>query len=120
MSIAIILAAGKGTRMRSTLPKPIVPFMGKPIVTHIIENFRKAAVNDIYLVVGYGAEEVQREIGNFVQYVFQKEQKGTAHAVKQAQGKIDLRHKNVFVFVGDSPLISSVTIKKLLLHQSYR
>lgn len=116
MSIAIILAAGKGTRMRSTLPKPIVPFMGKPIVAHIIENFRKAAVNDIYLVVGYGAEEVKKEIGNFVQYVFQKEQKGTADAVIQAQEKIDLRHKNVFVFVGDSPLISSVTIKKILLH----
>jgi bifunctional N-acetylglucosamine-1-phosphate-uridyltransferase/glucosamine-1-phosphate-acetyltransferase GlmU-like protein len=116
MSIAIILAAGKGTRMKSHLPKPIVPFMGKPIVQHIIENFQNANIEAIYLVVGHGANEVEKTIGDRVQYILQKEQKGTAHAVSQVQNANDWNHKNVFVFVGDSPLVSSDTIKSLEEH----
>ncbi|HWY99179.1 MAG TPA: NTP transferase domain-containing protein [Bacteroidia bacterium] len=115
MSIAIILAAGKGTRMRSTLPKPLVPLMGKPIVSYIIETFKNAGVNEVSLIVGHGAEEVKDKIGNKVHYYYQAEQKGTAHAVKQVPESI-LRNSNVFVFVGDSPLISTDTIKKLEAH----
>jgi len=116
MPIVIILAAGKGTRMRSPLPKPIVPFLGKPIVSHLIDRFHQAEISDVYLVVGHGAEEVKQEIGDGVQYVFQKEQKGTAHAVKQFQDSLVWKDKNVFVFVGDSPLISSQTIRALEQH----
>jgi bifunctional N-acetylglucosamine-1-phosphate-uridyltransferase/glucosamine-1-phosphate-acetyltransferase GlmU-like protein len=116
MSIAIILAAGKGTRMRSSLPKPIVPFMGEPIVKHIIDCFKKAGIKDNYLIVGFGAEEVKEKIGTEVHYVYQQEQKGTGHAVKQVPEAIIRGTSNVFVFVGDSPLITSETIKRLEEH----
>lgn len=116
MSIAIILAAGKGTRMRSNLPKPIVPFMGKPIVEHIVESFKGAGIDDVYLIVGHGAEEVKEKIGNGVHYIYQATQGGTAHAVKQVPAEILKNNENVFVFVGDSPVITANTIKQLESH----
>lgn len=115
-SIALILAAGKGTRMRSLLPKPLVPFHGQPIVSHLIGSFKEAGVNDIYLIVGHEAELVKHVIGNEVQYIDQPEQKGTAHAVMQAEQIIDWKNKNIFVFVGDSPMISADTISWLQAH----
>lgn len=116
MSIAIILAAGKGTRMRSHLPKPIVPFKGRPIVSYLIDGFMHAGIEDIYLIVGYGADEVREEIGEDVRYVYQMDQKGTAHAVLQMRNTEAWKDTNVFVFVGDSPLIKSSTIKLLEKH----
>jgi bifunctional N-acetylglucosamine-1-phosphate-uridyltransferase/glucosamine-1-phosphate-acetyltransferase GlmU-like protein len=116
MSIAIILAAGKGTRMRSDLPKPLVSFKEKPIVIHIIEAFEKAGISDIQLVVGYEADKVISTIENRANYILQKKQNGTADAVKQAEEVIDWHNQNVFVFVGDAPLITSETIKKLESH----
>jgi len=116
MSIAIILAAGKGTRMRSHLPKPIVPFKGKPIVSYLIDSFMHAGVEDIYLIIGHGADEVREEIGEEVHYVYQMEQKGTAHAVLQMKSSEVWKDTNVFVFVGDSPLVQSSTIKLLEKH----
>jgi UDP-N-acetylglucosamine diphosphorylase/glucosamine-1-phosphate N-acetyltransferase len=116
MSVAIILAAGKGTRMRSHLPKPIVPFHGKPMVAHLVDAFKQLESEEIYLVVGHGAEEVQHAIGDAVSYVHQHEQKGTAHAVQQVYDASTWANKNVFVFVGDSPLITPDTIEKLEQH----
>src|SRR5438046_1960185 len=111
--IALILAAGKGTRMNSDLPKPLVPFYGSPIVEHIIQAFFRAGINDVNLVIGHGAELVRKEIGNKVGYVYQLEQKGTAHAVMQAKDVIDWKGKDIYVFVGDSPLISHEAILEL-------
>lgn len=116
MAIALILAAGKGTRMRSLLPKPLVPFNGQPIVSHIIDSFEEAGIRNIYLIVGHEAELVKHVIGSKVHYIDQPEQKGTAHAVMQAEHVIDWKNKNVFVFVGDSPLISADTISWLEEH----
>lgn len=116
MSIAIILAAGKGTRMRSDLPKPLVSFKEKPIVIHIIEAFEKAGITDIQLVVGYEANKVISTIENRAHYILQKKQNGTADAVKQAEAAIDWHNENIFVFVGDAPLITSETIKQLEAH----
>ncbi|MDB5273775.1 MAG: glmU [Chitinophagaceae bacterium] len=116
MSIAILLAAGKGTRMRSTLPKPIVPFQGKPIVAHLIDSFKQAGIQDIYLIVGHGAEEVKQTIGRGVHYVYQKTQHGTADAVQHVRYARRWTNEDVFVFVGDSPLIAAETIKRLEAH----
>lgn len=116
MSIAIILAAGKGTRMRSDLPKPLVSFKEKPIVIHIIEAFEKAGITDIQMVVGYEANKVIATLENRVNYILQKKQNGTADAVKQAEAVIDWHNQNIFVFVGDAPLITSETIKQLESH----
>jgi len=115
-AIALILAAGKGTRMKSTLPKPLVTFKDKPIIDHLIFAFKDAGIDNVALVVGHGHEEIKKHLGNKVKYVYQKEQKGTAHAVLQAKNILDWKDKNVFVFVGDSPLISPANIKKLLDH----
>ena len=116
MSIALILAAGKGTRMRSDLPKPLVLFHGQPIVSHLINSFTEAGTHDIFVIVGHEAELVKHVIGNKIQYIDQLEQKGTAHAVMQAKDILYWKNKNVFVFVGDSPLISADTISWLEAH----
>jgi bifunctional N-acetylglucosamine-1-phosphate-uridyltransferase/glucosamine-1-phosphate-acetyltransferase GlmU-like protein len=115
-AIALILAAGKGTRMRSSLPKPIVPFLGKPLVSHIINAFYEAKIKEVFLVVGYGADQVMSTIGPSVGYVQQQQQNGTAHAVLQGKTILPYQGKNIFVFVGDSPLISAATIKRLKEH----
>ncbi len=117
--IALILAAGKGTRMRSVLPKPLVPFFGTPIVEHIIAAFHQAGVSDVTLVVGHEAELVKEKIGTKARYVLQQEQKGTAHAVLQARELLQWKGRDLFVFVGDSPLISPETIRTLgAVHKS--
>ncbi|MCU0444267.1 MAG: sugar phosphate nucleotidyltransferase [Microscillaceae bacterium] len=115
-TLALILAAGKGTRMKSDLPKPLVPFVGKPIVLHLIEAFAQAGIAEIALVVGHQAELVQARLGSQVHYVHQTEQKGTAHAVAQAQTLKNWENWQIFVFVGDSPLVSASTIQKLFYH----
>ena len=111
--IALILAAGKGTRMKSDLPKPLVPFLGLPIVQYIIDSFVSAGIKEVNLVIGYGADLVREKIGEDVGYVYQLEQKGTAHAVLQAKDTIAWEGKSIIVFVGDAPLISADSIKKL-------
>ncbi len=116
MSIALILAAGKGTRMRSVLPKPLVDFHGQPIVSHLVNSFNEAGISNVFLIIGHEAELVKHVIGNKVRYINQREQKGTAHAVMQAEEMIDWAGKNIFVFVGDSPLISADTISWLEEH----
>lgn len=116
MSIALILAAGKGTRMRSLLPKPLVSFKDKPIVTHIIKAFEKAGIDDIHLIVGHEADKIISTIENRASYILQKNQTGTADAVKHAESEIDWHNQHVFVFVGDAPLITPETIKKLETH----
>jgi bifunctional N-acetylglucosamine-1-phosphate-uridyltransferase/glucosamine-1-phosphate-acetyltransferase GlmU-like protein len=115
-SIAVILAAGKGTRMRSEVPKPIVSLNGRPIVAYIIDAFKRAGIDDIVLVVGYRSDLVMDELGSNYTYIVQNEQKGTAHALMQVKDKIDWHGRNIFVFVGDSPLITKDTIKSLLIH----
>jgi bifunctional N-acetylglucosamine-1-phosphate-uridyltransferase/glucosamine-1-phosphate-acetyltransferase GlmU-like protein len=112
-SVALILAAGKGTRMRSILPKPLVPFFGAPIVSHLVTAFHQAGIPDVHLVIGHEAELVKNTIGTSVGYVYQLEQKGTGHAVFQAQNLLDWKGKSLFVFVGDSPLISPESIRAL-------
>jgi UDP-N-acetylglucosamine diphosphorylase/glucosamine-1-phosphate N-acetyltransferase len=114
--LALILAAGKGTRMNSSLPKPLVPFCGSPIVEHIIQAFHQAAIYDVNLVIGHQAELVRETIGDKVGYVYQHEQKGTGHAVLQSKDVLNWKGKDIFVFVGDGPLISKETIQALAEH----
>ena len=100
--------------MKSKLPKPIVPLKGKPIVKHILDSFAKAGIKDIALIVGFQSEIVKETLGTEYVFIEQKEQKGTAHAILQAKSKVNWKERDVFVFVGDSPLITSETIQQLL------
>lgn len=112
---AVVLAAGKGTRMKSELPKVVHEALGKPMVKYSIEAAMEAGAEpqDICLVVGHKAELVKEVVGNDVTYVLQKEQLGTGHAVKCASEFIG-DEGITMVLCGDTPLITGKTLKRLV------
>ncbi|MBR1597791.1 MAG: NTP transferase domain-containing protein [Lachnospiraceae bacterium] len=112
---AVILAAGKGTRMKSELPKVLHTACGKPMVEYSIEAAHKAGADykDICLVVGHKADLVKKTVGDCVNYVMQEEQLGTGHAVKCAADFIG-EEGITMVLCGDTPLITGETLKKLV------
>lgn len=110
---AVILAAGKGTRMKSEIPKVIHKALGKPMVNYSIDAAKLAGANDICLVVGHKAEMVKDIVGDWVTYVMQTEQLGTGHAVKCALHFIG-EEGNTLVLCGDTPLITGKTLKELV------
>ena len=109
---AIILAAGKGTRMRSQLPKPLVPVGGQPMVLRLIASLRAAGVAEIAAVVGHGAEQLRAALPEGVSTPFQAVRSGTADAVACAQDSV-AGVERVFVLVGDSPLLSPEALQRL-------
>ena len=112
--MAIILAAGKGTRMKSKKSKLVQKIYGKEIVKRAVENAQKAGVKDIVAVVGYMKEEVMNVLGDDVKYAFQEEMLGTGHAVIQAKEYLKNKKGKVLVLNGDVPLLRPETINKLL------
>ena len=110
MRSAIVLAAGKGTRMKSSLNKVMHPVSNKPMIGHIVTNLRKAGVDQIVVVVGHGAESVKSYLGDRVQYALQEPQLGTGHAVMQAKCLKDVQG-DTLVLNGDGPCIQSETIE---------
>jgi bifunctional UDP-N-acetylglucosamine pyrophosphorylase/glucosamine-1-phosphate N-acetyltransferase len=109
----VILAAGQGTRMRSTLPKVLHRLAGKPMVRHVIDTAAGLAAERTHVVVGHGAEKVREALSDCeVHFALQAEQKGTGHAVAQAlEG---LGEGKVLVLYGDVPLIRRETLAGLL------
>ena len=112
---AVILAAGKGTRMKSELPKVIHEALGKPMVKYSIEAAMEAGAkaSDVCLVVGHKAEMVKEVVGDGVTYVLQTQQLGTGHAVKCASDFIGTEGLTM-VLCGDTPLITGATLKALV------
>lgn len=111
--IAVVLAAGKGTRMRSGMPKVLHCAAGRPLLSWVIETAREAGCERILVVVGHGAEQVKEEIdGEDIQWVLQEEQKGTGHALLQAEPYVD-RDSILLVLSGDVPLVSTTTLEQL-------
>jgi bifunctional UDP-N-acetylglucosamine pyrophosphorylase/glucosamine-1-phosphate N-acetyltransferase len=111
---AIILAAGKGTRMRSQMAKVLHPLCGKALVDHVIGANQAAGIADIAVVVGYQAEAVRAHLPEDVAVFEQKEQLGTGHAVMQALPFFEGFDGNVLILVGDAPLIRGETLKGLV------
>lgn len=114
---ALLLAAGKGTRMRSSLPKCVVPVRGRPLLTWLVDALREAGVSEVGLIVGHGADTARSTLGEGFLYVTQAEQRGTAHAVQVARSAVTALRPpwdHVIVFVGDSPLLHPTTIRRLL------
>ena len=107
---SIIMAAGKGTRMQSELPKVIHLAHGKPMVVRIMEALNALDVEENILILGHKREKVLEVLGD-VSYVVQEEQLGTGHAVKQAQEKIKNFDGDVLIVNGDIPLIRKETLK---------
>ncbi|HSH49574.1 MAG TPA: bifunctional UDP-N-acetylglucosamine diphosphorylase/glucosamine-1-phosphate N-acetyltransferase GlmU [Halomonas sp.] len=109
----VILAAGKGTRMRSALPKVLHRLAGRPMVRHVIDTARGLNAERTQVVVGHGAEQVRESLADCgVHFVLQAEQKGTGHAVAQALDAVG--EGRVLVLYGDVPLIRRATLRQLL------
>lgn len=114
----VILAAGKGTRMRSQLPKVLHSLSGKPMVLYSVVLAQHLSPEKPVLVVGHGADLVQDLVGDQARYVLQTEQLGTGHAVLQTRsilaGKTDL----VLVFTADMPLLTVDTLRRVVAAHS--
>ena len=113
-TIAIVLAAGKGTRMKSEKSKQVHKKLGKEIVLRAVENAEKAGIDDIIAVVGYKKEQVQEVLKDKVKYVVQEEMLGTGHAVMQAKEYLKGKKGKVVVLNGDVPILRPETIRKLV------
>src|SRR3989304_1018958 len=102
---AIVLAAGKGTRMKCDLPKALHTVAGRPIVNWVVAALHDAGIEEIIVVVGHGAETVTAALPAGVRSVIQERQGGTGHATRVALEAIgDVSGDTVFVIAGDTPL----------------
>lgn len=111
--VAVVLAAGKGTRMRSERPKVLHEAAGKPLLGWVLEAARGAGCKEILVIVGHGADDVRRRFdGQGIEWVVQAEQKGTGHALAQVAGRID-EPALLLVLSGDVPLLTPATLERL-------
>ncbi|WP_303753570.1 bifunctional UDP-N-acetylglucosamine diphosphorylase/glucosamine-1-phosphate N-acetyltransferase GlmU [Enterococcus sp. S86.2] len=109
----IILAAGRGTRMKSKLYKVLHPVCGKPMVEHIINRVEETKPKEIITIVGHGAEMVKEQLGDRSEYALQAEQLGTGHAVMQAAQFLEGKKGTTLVISGDTPLLTTATLNNL-------
>jgi len=112
---AIVLAAGEGTRMKSEKAKVLHQVSGVPMICHVVDTLLELKLDKIYVVIGNHGEEVTKSISDKnLDFIWQKEQLGTGHAVSQVKDKLKNFDGTVLVLCGDVPLIRSTTLKKLL------
>ena len=120
LSVAI-LAAGKGTRMASSLPKVLHKISGKTLLQRVINSCNELNPDNIFIIVGHNAKEVQDSIscGKKIKFIFQDPQLGTGHAIQVLCSQIEKYEGKLLVLNGDVPLIKSNTLKKLInLHDT--
>jgi bifunctional UDP-N-acetylglucosamine pyrophosphorylase/glucosamine-1-phosphate N-acetyltransferase len=111
----IILAAGHGKRMHSTLPKVLHKLAGKPLLQYVVETVKGLKPDNVYVVYGNGGGQVPSCLGHLaVNWVKQSELLGTGHAVRQAVEEIKQDASRVLILLGDTPLVSLATLKKLI------
>jgi bifunctional UDP-N-acetylglucosamine pyrophosphorylase/glucosamine-1-phosphate N-acetyltransferase len=112
--MAIVLAAGQGKRMKSKLYKVLHSVCGKPMVSHVLDTVRQASCERSVVIVGHGAEAVQRTLGDSVEYALQAEQLGTGHAVLQAKPMLGDEEGVTVVICGDTPLVRAETVEEMI------
>ena len=114
--LAVVLAAGKGTRMESELPKVLVEICGRPMIDFVLEALRRGGIDRIVVVVGYGADAVRTHLAgqSDVTFVEQTEQLGTGHAVMVCRDELEKHAGAVLIVAGDSPLTQDSSIQSLL------
>ncbi|MDD2400889.1 MAG: bifunctional UDP-N-acetylglucosamine diphosphorylase/glucosamine-1-phosphate N-acetyltransferase GlmU [Clostridia bacterium] len=114
-TVAVILAAGMGTRMKSKEPKVLHKVAGVPMIIHVIDALHEASVEDIIIVLGYQGEKVKKIVGQDYKYVYQEQQQGTGHALLQALPALqELSGGNCLVLCGDTPLLRGKTLESLI------
>lgn len=109
----IILAAGKGTRMKSKLYKVLHQVCGLPMVEHVLTEVEKTGMDKIVTVVGFGADDVRNTLGDRSEYVLQDKQLGTGHAVLQTEKLLGNTTGTTLVISGDTPLFTAETLQNL-------
>jgi bifunctional UDP-N-acetylglucosamine pyrophosphorylase / glucosamine-1-phosphate N-acetyltransferase len=116
---AVLLAAGQGTRMKSDLPKVLHPLCGRPMLWHVLEALKPAATEKPVVVVGHGAEAVQKYLADSAECVLQEPQLGTGHAAMQAEPLLKGRTDMVIVTYADMPLLRAETFQQLVETQRH-
>ena len=122
-NFAIVLAAGKGTRMKSELPKVLSELNGKPLILHVLERAERAGINQLVVVVGYKREMVEARVKEWamsrpylkIQFAIQEEQHGTGHAVMMADGLVPQDDSMVTILLGDVPFVEPSTLQKAMV-----
>jgi len=120
--VAIVLAAGLGTRMKSELPKVLIPVLGRPMIEYVLDALAAAGIAKTIVVVGYRAEDLQELLAGRpgIKFALQSERLGTGHAVKMAAPLLTDHRGPVVAVAGDSPLLQASSLQKLLDHFSRR
>jgi len=120
--IAVVMAAGKGTRMKSDLPKVLFPVLGRPMIEFVLDALFAGGVDEAVVVVGYRADDVRRtlEHRDRIRFVHQEEQLGTGHAVMVCEEALAGHDGAVLVVAGDSPMMQSESIAALLAEYDRR
>ncbi|MGA0351420.1 MAG: bifunctional UDP-N-acetylglucosamine diphosphorylase/glucosamine-1-phosphate N-acetyltransferase GlmU [Acholeplasmataceae bacterium] len=113
MRRALILAAGKGTRMKTLIPKCAFPILKKPMIEYQIEALERANVDEIIVVVGYKKDVFETLLGSRVIFVYQDEMLGTGHAVMQAKSLLEGKEGDTIILPGDMPLITAPLVDTL-------
>lgn len=117
---AIVLAAGKGTRMKSELPKVLFPVLDRPMIHWVVDALVRAGVQRVIAVVGYRADSVREALGDYpiVEFAIQEQQLGTGHAVQMCRHALQRGSGPVLIVAGDSPLLQSASVDDL--HRSFQ
>ena len=110
----IILAAGKGTRMKSELPKGLHRICGIPMVEHVARAMKAAGIERPIIVIGHGGELIQDALGDAYDYVWQREQLGTGHAALMASPVLAGHNGPVIIAAGDTPMLQASTFEGLI------
>lgn len=113
---AIVLAAGQGTRMKSDLPKVLVPVCGRPMIDYVLDMLAEAQIERVIVVVGYRADLVREHLAGRpgLTFVEQRERLGTGHAVMVCRDELTEQTGPVVIVTGDSPLVRAESIRALL------
>ena len=114
--MAVVLAAGKGTRMNSDIPKVLHPVCGRPMIEYVLAGLEAAGVERMLVVIGYRADLVRETLAGRqnVDFVEQTEQLGTGHAVQMCRDQLQGHDGPVVIVAGDSPMLQSASITALL------
>jgi bifunctional UDP-N-acetylglucosamine pyrophosphorylase/glucosamine-1-phosphate N-acetyltransferase len=110
----VLLAAGQGKRMKSSLPKVLHPLAGLPLIEHSLRAVAGVTDRQPVVVVGHGAKEVQAAVGDKARFVLQEQQLGTAHALRMAEPLLAKQPGLLLVTYGDMPLLTSATLQRLV------
>lgn len=118
--VSLVMAAGKGTRMRSDQAKVLHPLCGRPMIQYVIEEAGRMSPDRILVIVGHQAEEVEQALHGYpVEFVEQQEQRGTGHAVLQARATLAGFVGTVLILSGDTPLLRAQTLQGFVDHHRH-